>query len=298
MCTKCSNLGNNTDAGIVKVGPNQSTSNLQSHSRHHHPKEYETICTRVNNFSRFRLRQNVGIGSFHSDLPFIKANDLTAIAPLPTNLICPLAIGTFPNWLDDVYLNSQVWAPNISSRFTKSEDYPLRLDPTHPPRQSDFCSNSCQLQPGPMQRSAPSNIIPIFGTLTTTDDSHATRCKSTLLLWTTLSIAIKILSVCPPPHNPCSIKIPIEDLLVWSHKILLSSTPLLSPNWERSSTSHHHIEPNSIQIIMFPTKTHSTTLTLLAMNHPISTLQEANTTTHTTSSCPPNTIHLYPTMPT
>ena len=39
MCTKCSNLGNNTDSGIVKVGPNQSTSNLWSHTRYHHPEE-------------------------------------------------------------------------------------------------------------------------------------------------------------------------------------------------------------------------------------------------------------------
>ena len=28
ICTKCSNHSNNTDSGIVKVGPNQSTNNL------------------------------------------------------------------------------------------------------------------------------------------------------------------------------------------------------------------------------------------------------------------------------
>ena len=59
MCTKSSNLGNNTDAGIVKVGPNQSTSNLQSHTRYHHPKEYETIWTRAKKTTKKSSEQEV-----------------------------------------------------------------------------------------------------------------------------------------------------------------------------------------------------------------------------------------------
>ena len=59
MCTKCSNLDNNTDARIVKVGPNQSTSNLRSHTRYHHPEEQETIWTRVNETTKKSSEQEV-----------------------------------------------------------------------------------------------------------------------------------------------------------------------------------------------------------------------------------------------
>ncbi len=48
MCKECSNLYNRTDAGIVKVGVNQSTINLWAHKRHCHPEEYKTISTHVN----------------------------------------------------------------------------------------------------------------------------------------------------------------------------------------------------------------------------------------------------------
>jgi hypothetical protein len=95
----------------------------------------------------------VGICSFHPILPFIKANDLIAIAPLPADLIRPLAIRTFTNWLDDVYLNSQSQARNNPSRFTESEDYlPLPVPIYHPQH-----SASGSLQNGTVQRSAPSN---------------------------------------------------------------------------------------------------------------------------------------------
>ncbi len=71
----------------------------------------------------------VGICSFHPILPFIKANDVIAIAPLPADLIRPFAIRTFENWLDDVYLNSREQARNNPSRFTESEDYSPLPDP-------------------------------------------------------------------------------------------------------------------------------------------------------------------------
>jgi hypothetical protein len=93
----------------------------------------------------------IGIRSFHPDLPFTTANDLIEIAPSPADLICPLAIGTLTNWLDDVYLNSRVWAPNTSSRFTESEDYLPLPDPIHRPRHSGFSSTSCSLQTGTLQ---------------------------------------------------------------------------------------------------------------------------------------------------
>lgn len=43
MCKECSTFKNNPDAGIIKVGLSQSTSNLRSHKKHHHSAEYETI---------------------------------------------------------------------------------------------------------------------------------------------------------------------------------------------------------------------------------------------------------------
>jgi hypothetical protein len=59
MCKKCPTPAKSTDAGIVKVGVNQSTSNLRSHTRHHHPEEYETISTRVNKFTKRSSEQEV-----------------------------------------------------------------------------------------------------------------------------------------------------------------------------------------------------------------------------------------------
>ena len=134
-------------------------------------------------------------------------------------------------------------------------------------------------------------LLTIFRTPTTTDGSRTTRGDTTtLLLRTTLAIMVKFLSVCPPPHDLRSIAIPIKDLIVLRHKKVL-------PKWEHSSTSHHRIEPNSIWSFIFPTKTHPTTLTLLILTHSISTPQNANATTCTPSTLPPNTIHQYLTMP-
>ena len=101
----------------------------------------------------------VGIRSFHPVLPFIKANDLIAIAPLPADLIRPLDIRTFVNWLDDDYLNSRARARNNPSRFTESEDYSPLLDPIYCPRHSGYAPTSGSLKNGTVQRSAPSNIL-------------------------------------------------------------------------------------------------------------------------------------------
>ena len=48
MCKECSTFKNNPDAGIVKIGVSQSTSNLKSHIKHHHSAEYETITKNLN----------------------------------------------------------------------------------------------------------------------------------------------------------------------------------------------------------------------------------------------------------
>jgi hypothetical protein len=223
----------------------------------------------------------VGICSFHPVLPFIKANDLIAIAPLPANLIHPLAIRTFANWLDDVYLNSQARVRNNPSRFTESEDYSPLPDPIYRPQHSA----SGSLQNGTVQRSVPSNVLTKSHTPIAMDGSRAYRGgTTTLLLRPTLAIVIKFLFVCPPPHDPRSIATPFEYLMVSRHKKML---PIF---WEPSSTSHHHIiEPNSIWIFIFPTKTYTTISILLFLT--------PNATTHTPPTLPPNSIHQYPTMP-
>jgi hypothetical protein len=60
MCKECSNFGNNPDAGIVKVGVNQSTSNLQAHKKHPcHPEEYKTLSTHVNKTTKKSSEQEV-----------------------------------------------------------------------------------------------------------------------------------------------------------------------------------------------------------------------------------------------
>jgi hypothetical protein len=59
MCKECSNFRNNPDAGIVKVGVNQSTSNLRAYNRHRHPEEYETLSTHVNKTTKKSSEQEV-----------------------------------------------------------------------------------------------------------------------------------------------------------------------------------------------------------------------------------------------
>ncbi len=161
----------------------------------------------------------IGIRSFHPVLPFIKANDLIAIAPLLANLIRPLAIRTFTNRLDDVYLNSRAQARNNPSRFTKSEDYLPLPDPIYRPRHSGYAPTSGSLQNRTVQRSAPSNILTKSRTPTAMDRSRANQGgTTTLLLWPTLAILIKFLFVCPPPHGLRSMAISFEYLIVSCQK--------------------------------------------------------------------------------
>ena len=72
MCKKCPNPAKSTDAGIVKVGLNQSTSNLQSHTRYHHPKEYEIIWTRVNKTTK-KLREQEVLPTSIKNMPGFSA---------------------------------------------------------------------------------------------------------------------------------------------------------------------------------------------------------------------------------
>jgi hypothetical protein len=58
ICKECSTFKNNPDAGIIKIGISQSTSNLSSHKKHHHPTEYETISKGV---SKTTMKSNGGL---------------------------------------------------------------------------------------------------------------------------------------------------------------------------------------------------------------------------------------------
>ena len=226
-----------------------------------------------------------GIRSFHPVLPFIKANDLIAIAPLPADLIRPLAIGTFATWLADVYLNSRARVRNNPSRFTEPEDYSPLLGPIYRPRHSGYAPTSFSLQNGTVQRSAPSNILTKSRTPTAMDGSRSNRGgTTTILLRPTLAIVIHFLFACPPPHNPSFIAPPFKYLIASRHKKMLQIF------WEPSSTRHHHIEPNIIWIFIFPArKTYTTPSTLLILT--------PSATTNTPPTLLPNPIHRYPTMP-
>jgi hypothetical protein len=52
LCKECSTFRNNPDAGIVKIGASQSTSNLRSHKKHHHPAKYKTITKGLNKITK------------------------------------------------------------------------------------------------------------------------------------------------------------------------------------------------------------------------------------------------------
>ena len=165
----------------------------------------------------------VGIRSFHPVMPFIKTNDLIAIAPIPADLMRPLAIGTFTNWLDDIYLNPRVRASTKSSRFAESEDYSHLPSPTHRPRHST--STSWPPQNGTVQRSAPGNILTLSRNPTVTAGTNATHGSTpTLLLRPTLAIVLKILFVCPPSPWPLpGIPVLLPGLTILQP--ILASTP-------------------------------------------------------------------------
>ena len=211
----------------------------------------------------------VGIRSFHPNLPFIKANGLIAIAPLPADSIRPLAIRTFENWLDDVYLKSRARARNNPSRFTESEDYLPLPDPIYRTQSSGYAPTSGSLQNGTVQRSAPRNILTKARTPPAMDGSRANRGGTTaLLLWPTLAIVKKILFVCPPPHDLRSIA---EYLIVSHHRKKATIF------WEHGSTSHHYVETNSIWIFILPTNTCYLTLLILMPNTTTHTNKNTNT---------------------
>ena len=176
----------------------------------------------------------VGICSFHPILPFIKANDVIAIAPLPADLIRPFAIRTFENWLDDVYLNSRARARNNPSRFTESEDYSPLPDPIFRPQHSA----SGSFKNGIVQRPAPHHVLTKSRTPLAMNGSRANRCgTTTFILRPTLAIVIQFLFACPPPHDPSFIAPPFKYLIASRHKKMLQIF------WEPSSTRpHHHIE--------------------------------------------------------
>ena len=234
----------------------------------------------------------VGICSFHPILPFIKANDVIAIAPLPADLIRPFAIRTFENWLDDVYLNSREQARNNPSRFTESEDYLPLPDPIVRPQHSA----SGSVQNGIVQRPAPRHVLIKSRTPLAMNGSRANRCgTTTFILRPTIAIVIQFLFACPPPHDPRFIVPPFKYLIVASrHKKILQIFG------DPSSTTLRHIEPNSIWIVIFPPrKTYTTPSTLLILT-PSATKHTPSPTlppTHTPSTLPPNSIHRYPTMP-
>jgi uracil phosphoribosyltransferase len=80
LCKECSTFKNNPDAGIIKIGISQSTSNLRSHKKHHHPAEYETITKGV---SKTTVRGTNKGGLKHPNLIVLQSK---ALVPLFTKI--------------------------------------------------------------------------------------------------------------------------------------------------------------------------------------------------------------------
>ena len=141
----------------------------------------------------------VGIRSFRSDLPFIRANDSIAFAPYSADSIRPPSIGTFPIWLDDVYLNVRSWAPTAASRFTESEASSTRLDVTLRSRHNYIPSTRGPTHIGVSHPVAPDPVSSSLRTPTATDISRAILRGKTPSLQTNLAIVMTSSSVCPTP---------------------------------------------------------------------------------------------------
>jgi uracil phosphoribosyltransferase len=87
MCKECSTFKNNPNAGIIKIGTSQSTSNLRSHKKHHHPAEYETITKGVSKTTGCGVSKTTGRGTKgglkHQNLIVLQSK---ALVPLFTKI--------------------------------------------------------------------------------------------------------------------------------------------------------------------------------------------------------------------
>ena len=142
----------------------------------------------------------VGIRSLRPDLPFNKANESSAIAPLPAKLMHLPSITDHHIWLDDIYLNLHIPAASISSRFTESEDITRRIHPSTPMIQCNSPSGSHTPRLGQMHRTV-TTINRILFLPSKTEHPRSTHPAVTFI-WRVLHIIFMVdLTAWPPPPN-------------------------------------------------------------------------------------------------
>ena len=141
-----------------------------------------------------------GIRSLRPDLPFNKANESSAIAPLPAKLMHLPSITDHHIWLDDIYLNLHIPAASISSRFTESEDITRRIHPSTPMIQCNSPSGSHTPRLGQMHRTV-ATINRILFLPLKTEHPRSTHPAATFI-WCMLHIIFMVdLTAWPPPPN-------------------------------------------------------------------------------------------------
>ena len=144
----------------------------------------------------------VGIRSLRPDLPFDKANESSAIAPLPAKILMHLLSIADQHriWLDDIYLNLHIPAASISSRFTESEDITRRIHPSTPMIQCNSPSGSHTPRLGQMHRTV-ATINRILFLPLKTEHPRSTHPAATFI-WCMLHIIFMVdLTAWPPPPN-------------------------------------------------------------------------------------------------
>ena len=143
----------------------------------------------------------VGIRSLRPDLPFNKANESSAIAPLPAKVMHLLSIADQHRiWLDDIYLNLHIPAASILSRFTESEDITRRIYPSTPMIQCNSPSGSHTPGLGQMHRTDVT-INQILFLPSKTKHPRSTHPAVTFI-WRILHIIFMVdLTAWPPPPN-------------------------------------------------------------------------------------------------
>jgi len=149
---------------------------------------------------KFLYYAYAGIRSLRPDLPFNKANELSAIAPPPAKMMHLPLITDHHIWLDDIYLNLHIPAASISSRFTESEDITRRIHPSTPMIQCNSPSGSHTPRLGQMHRTV-TTINRILLLPSKTEHPRSTHPAVTFI-WRMLHIIFMVdLTAWPPPPN-------------------------------------------------------------------------------------------------
>ena len=209
---------------------------------------------------KFLYYAYAGIRSLRPDLPFNKANESSAIAPLPAKLMHLLSIADQHRiWLDDIYLNLHIPAASISSRFTESEDITRRIHPSTPMIQCNSPSGSHTPRLGQMHRTV-ATINRILFLPLKTEHPRSTHPAATFI-WCMLHIIfmVDLTAWPPPPNDPRTNKKFLHEVCpTHSHRqetspddsastVHIPSTKLKLHDIVRICLHHYHIEEDELE---------------------------------------------------